>query len=573
MDTLNYPLQYRRLITRQVKIGRLLIGAGSPVLIQSMLTTATDKVQECIEEISALHQVGCELIRLTIPTRKSLDSVVHIRNRMKEEGLTVPLVADVHFSPKLAVDACELFEKVRINPGNFSDSSRSEKQQGDGICFKEGHDKLREAIQPLIKNLKKYQRALRIGVNHGSLSHRMMERYGDSPSGMIQSALEMIDLFEDQGFKDMVVSLKSSNPLVVQKAYRLLIEKSPKKDMVALHLGVTEAGNGSMGRIKSLVGIGALLLDGIGDTIRVSLTEPSTNEIPFAKSLLKSLGDLSGSEECSSEFWKRPLNHQRVENLSQDLTQTEIGASTPIKLGTQKDVALPETDIKFNPDFSYSFDSDTLYLEDLSKPVFRVTKEDSVPTGFVPDQYSAILIDTTNPLATLREYYKDQAESIKNIPVGVIYPEDSSRHNLKYETFLAAILSEGLTDFILIPPKITSDRLMRLLYLMQATRAKILITDYIACPSCGRTLFDLIDTTEKIKSRTKHLKGLKIGIMGCIVNGPGEMADADFGYVGSGPGKIDLYYGQERVCRGIDEKNAVGALIDLIKEKGRWVPE
>lgn len=573
MDVLNYPLQYRRLNTRQVKIGLLSIGAGSPVLIQSMLTTATDKVQECIEEISALVDVGCELIRLTIPTRKSLDAVFKIKKKMKQEGLVVPLVADVHFSPKLAVDACELFEKVRINPGNFSDSSRSEKYLTDGAGFDEGHQKMREAVQPLIKNLKKYQRALRIGVNHGSLSHRMMERYGDSPQGMIQSALEMIDLFEDQGYRDLVVSLKSSNPVVVQKAYRLLIENSPEKDMVALHLGVTEAGNGSMGRIKSLVGIGALLSDGIGDTIRVSLTEPSINEIHFAKSLLKHLTFSEKPIEFSPKFWERPLNHQRIENLSRKMLNTVIGSGTSIKIGVEKRAVLPETDISFNTDFSYFFKGKGLFLENLSKPVFRINGENLIDVGASEDAYSAILVDTANPLETLREYYQNRSEDKKSIPVGVMYPSDESQNNLKYETHLAAILSEGLADFLLIPPKISSDYLVRMLYLLQATRAKIVVTDYIACPSCGRTLFDLIDTTEKIKNRTRHLKGLKIGIMGCIVNGPGEMADADFGYVGSGPGKIDLYYGQERVCRGIDEKNAVGALIDLIKEKGCWIAE
>ncbi len=570
MKSIGYPQVYRRLKTRIVKIGDLKIGGERAVNIQSMLTSPTIEVLDCINEIKSLAQVDCELIRLTIPSRKDLQAVPRIRHLMKEEGIFIPLVADIHFSPALAVDACELFEKVRINPGNYSDSPKSSAKKLDGDFFLEGYEKLKESVQPLVKSLKQYDRALRIGVNHGSLSSRMIEQYGDSPMGMVQSALEMIQLFEEQEFDQIVVSLKSSNPMVVQKAYRLLAERSKNSLAPAIHLGVTEAGNGVMGRMKSLAGIGTLLADGIGDTIRVSLTEPSANEVIFARKLLSAILPSKVQAVPEADDWYRDLNHQRVNNQSVDINQIKIGQGDPVKVGRRKNYPLPESEILFESDLTYQKDQTNLFLEGLEKPVFEITDQNQFALPVDLSGYSAFLIDDGNPLQFLRRYYKNNSAS-SPLPIGMIVPIISSDKDLSAEVMLAGILSEGLVDFLLIRAETDSEQFNRILHLLQATRSRIVATDYIICPSCGRTLYDIQATAGQIKNRTRHLKGLKIGVMGCIVNGPGEMADADFGYVGSGAGKIDLYFGQERVCRNIDETQAVERLIQLIKEKGRWV--
>ncbi len=566
METIGYPFSYKRVKTRAVSIGSLKIGGNNPICIQSMLTSSTQDTIKCLEEIKSLQKVNCSLIRLTIPSRKDLDSVYEIRRLMKEEGIFIPLVADIHFSPALAVDACDLFEKVRINPGNYSDKPKQSKVSTEIISFEEGHERLKVAIEPLVKKLKQTKRALRVGVNQGSLSSRIMERFGDSPQGMVYSALEMVELFEEKGFDQVVVSLKSSNPVVVQKAYRLLVKKQKGKEAVPLHLGVTEAGNGAMGRMKSLAGIGVLLLDGIGDTIRVSLTEPSANEIIFAREFLSQLSqdDVREKDE-DPEFWQRDLNQNRIINSSGRIGGDMIGGGTPIKIATLMGSILPSTEVPFEPDFFINQKGDELTVESGS-----VVKISGVIPVCATDGYDKITaFEGKYPLHHIRRFYHSMGGKV-GFPLGYKIPTD-----LDYltSTHLSGLLSEGLLDFVLIPAKINSENLFRLLCLLQATRAKILTTDYIICPSCGRTLFDIQSISEKIKKRTSHLKGLKIGIMGCIVNGPGEMADADFGYVGSGAGKVDLYFGQDQVERGIEEEDAVDRLIDLIKEKGFWKEE
>lgn len=566
MDTIPYPLQYRRNRTREVKIGQLTIGGDHPICLQSMLTSSTQDVKKCIEEIKSLVEVDCELIRLTVPSRKDLEAMQEIRRIMKEEGLFVPLVADIHFSPKLAVEACEFFEKVRINPGNFSDDPKNTFKKVSQLDFDEGQDILSEAIKPLVKNLQKYRRALRIGVNQGSLSSRMMEKFGDSPVGMVESALEAVRLFEEQGFNQIVVSLKSSNPIVVQKAYRMLVARQPKANQVPLHLGVTEAGNGLIGRIKSLSGIGTLLKDGIGNTIRVSLTEKSANEIVFAREYLSKLKFAPESNDDSEFFWKRPINHQRIRNGLQKYNGTPVGDGLPIKIGKIGGRALPISEVPFEPDFEYQEEKNQYVVKSNDQKFLAFRDIDDLIDGSAIDETAGVLIDPESSFVSLRQFYS-KAENRADIPVGMILPLTM---DYECQTQLAGALSEGLLDFILFPKEISSEVLQRFLYLLQATRSRILFTDYIICPSCGRTLFDIQSTSEKIKEKTSHLKGLKIGVMGCIVNGPGEMADADFGYVGSGSGKIDLYYQQERVFRGIDEKDAVERLVELIKVKGRW---
>lgn len=571
MESIKYPLGYARIPSRIVRIGAVKIGGGFPICIQSMLSSPTSDVASCFKEIQALDSVGCEMIRLAVPSRRDLAVVPEIRRLMREEGIVRPLIADVHFSPQLAVDACEFFEKVRINPGNYSDRPKSTAGSNEIINFEEGYEKLKDAIVPLVGNLKKYQRALRIGVNHGSLSSRMIERYGDSPQGMVASALEMIDLFESQGFDQLIVSLKSSNPIIVQKAYRLLIERQIGDNSVALHLGVTEAGNDMMGRMKSLVGIGVLIADGIGDTIRVSLTEPGPNEIKFAKALIQSISNSPPVAKGGKGVWERSLDHRRVENDSLEVNGLILGDQSRLKIGQVEKSELPDHEFQFEPDFSYSLSKDGISLNGRRVPLHVITKDyirDPIPKD--SSQAVAVLIHSKVPLYHLRAIYHE-IETVKTgFPIGMMVPIGSEKADLFQEIQLAGILSEGLVDFLLIPEKISSSAITRLLCLLQATRARMITTDYIICPSCGRTLFDIEKTTAEIKKHTSHLKGLKIGVMGCIVNGPGEMADADFGYIGSGKGKVDLYFGQTRMRRGIAEDKAVETLIELIKMKGRW---
>jgi (E)-4-hydroxy-3-methylbut-2-enyl-diphosphate synthase len=568
MEYLSYPYQFSRHQTRTVQIGNIAIGGSNPIVIQSMLTSLTSDVNSCFKEVLSLVNVGCQLIRLTVPSLKDLEYIAQLRYLMQEEGIIVPLVADVHFSPNIAVAACEFFEKVRINPGNYTDVSKNSKKHHSAEWFEEGRENLKEAIIPLVKQLKYYRRALRIGVNHGSLSTRMIEKYGDSPSGMVGSALEMINLFEAKGFDQLVVSLKSSNPVVVQKAYRLLVDHSPGKEAVPLHLGVTEAGNGIAGRVKGLAGIGSLLIDGIGDTIRVSLTEESQNEIVFAQKLLHGIGSYRSKDKIDNNRWQRELNHQRIINPSIIVDGIEIGNGTPLKLGILKGTTLDVEKNRSEIDFEYKIKKNNIFILG-NKKRLQLPSDFSANLSDIPDCDGIIVENSANTLYLLRKHYK--AFSI-NKPVGMFYPlRDSEAETLFLETQLSAILSEGLLDFLLIPKNINANQLERAFYLLQATRSKIFFPDYIACPSCGRTLFDLQLATQKIKKATSHLKGVKIGIMGCIVNGPGEMADADFGYVGSGRGKIDLYLGQQQIKKGVDEQNAVDDLVDLIKENGRWI--
>lgn len=568
MEYLSYPYQFSRHQTRVVQVGNVAIGGSNPIVIQSMLTSLTSDIKSCFKEILSLVNVGCQLIRLTLPSLKDLEYIAQLRYLMQEEGISVPLVADVHFSPNIAVAACEFFEKVRINPGNYTDVSKNSKKHQDAEWFEAGRENLNEAIGPLVKQLKYYQRALRIGVNHGSLSTRMIEKYGDSPRGMVESALEMINLFEAKGFDQIIVSLKSSNPVVVQKAYRLLVEHSPATEAVPLHLGVTEAGNGIEGRVKGLAGIGSLLIDGIGDTIRVSLTEESQNEIVFAQKLLKAVDSYRSKDEIDGNKWQRELNHQRIKTPSTSVNGIEIGNGSPLKLGVSSEITLAVEKYNSDFDFEYQIQENNIFTVG-NKKLLHMPIDFSANFFELPDCDGIIVKNSANALYLIRKQFKDF--STKK-PIGMFYPlRDTDNETLFLETQLSAVLSEGLLDFLLIPKNISARQLERAFYILQATRSKIFFPDYIACPSCGRTLFDLQLATQKIKKATSHLKGIKIGIMGCIVNGPGEMADADFGYVGSGRGKIDLYLGQQRIKKGVDEQNAVDDLVDLIKENGRWI--
>ncbi|MDT8445332.1 MAG: (E)-4-hydroxy-3-methylbut-2-enyl-diphosphate synthase [bacterium] len=561
---IDFPLEPGRRRTRIVPIGDLSIGGELPPLLQSMITAPAARPERALAEIRALDQAGCRLIRLSLPTRKELDAIPKLRQMMAAEGIKRPLVADVHFSPQLAIDACECFEKVRINPGNFSDSPKNSRPAPDDPhWFEAGHLELQAALEPLAQAALQYHRAIRVGVNQGSLSERLMGRYGDSPEGMVRSALETCDLLESFGLRDLVVSLKSSNPLTVQKAYRLLVAMRAPKELLPLHLGVTEAGDGLMGRIKSLAGIGPLLFDGLGDTVRVSLTEPSEQEIHFGRDLLASLKP-SEVVEQALQSWSRDLMSTRVGNGRAWVGDLSFGAHEPLALVAFEGDQLAPVEPSWEPDFRL-LEKDQGWFGPAGEPVLRVSSRSELDKARLEQNW--LLLQASEPVRLLRRFYAEQGP-LKQ-PLGyLVQPEDFK--GLAPMTELACLLGEGLVDFVVVGQGLEASRLEALTYLLQATRSRIFMTDYIACPSCSRTLFDLEATTAKIRARTKHLKGLKLGVMGCIVNGPGEMADADFGYVGSGPGKVDLYRGQERVRRNIDESEAVDALIELIKASGRW---
>ena len=581
---ISYPLQHKRRETITVKIGSLSVGSKHPLVLQSMLTSHTFQPEACLKEMKQLIAVGCPLVRLAIPAKRDLAGMPEIRRLMKEEGIRVPLIADIHFAPHLALDSCEFFEKIRINPGNFSDRAKNSSARSHlAFDMQEGKERFRERIAPLAKKLKEKKLALRIGINQGSLSSRMLQAYGDSPLGMAESALEAVSLFREYSFENIIVSLKSSNPLVVQKAYRLFCQKLPKDLPLPLHLGVTEAGDSTAGRSKSIVGIAPLLLDGLGDTIRVSLAEDSANEILFAKKFLKyfekykanqqsKLQGISPSKFDQLKFYQAKLESYRVQNtpFSFKTKKLYLADASYVKVGIPEKLQIPKIDF-FEADFYYQTKNKKKFLEntnrETNKPLFVwQDKTQPVPN---PKNYSAILFDFKMPVFDIRFIYQKYKKL--PLPAGMLLPKKTASVDFSLEIEFACLLGEGLLDFLLLHPETTDTQLSRISYLLQATKTKISRTEYIACPSCGRTLFNLQEVTEKVKTKTNHLKGVKIGVMGCMVNGPGEMADSDFGYVGSATGKVDLYLGHKKVCRSVPESQAVEKLIELIKEEGRWV--
>ncbi len=577
--------------TRLVRAGQLGIGGGEPIRIQSMLTSVTTDIYAVIREIENLNRLGCELIRITIPNRKALDSVPEIRRLMRLRGISIPLVADIHFNPQLAVDACESFEKVRINPGNYADRKKFEIREYSTAQYAEELERLEEKLLPLITQLKRYQRTLRIGTNHGSLSDRVMNRYGDTPEGMVQSVLEFLRIMRSHDFHDIVLSMKSSNPLLMMQAYRLLVHRMDEENMdYPLHLGVTEAGNGLEGRIKSAVGIGGLLCEGLGDTIRVSLTEPAENEIPAARAILKGAeaylrAAVRDRETGSSMHSKlsRPANTERVE-----LGSCAVGGNEPFRLLGIGDVsALCHSDDGFDailePDALE--DSGTLFL--MEEKDFDEFEKGAA----VPEQNSRlILLGSPHPLADEGRLLSGLKDSGLSPPCGYILPsltehasetaneQQTNKHeiNFAFAAGLAAELGElianGALQCLVCPTSSTkSPEAEFARILLQSTRTRLYHADFISCPSCGRTFFDLQTVSNVVKQKTAHLKGVKVAVMGCIVNGPGEMADADFGYVGAGPGTVHLYHGQKCVERNIPSGKAVERLLALIRKHGAWI--
>ncbi|MBI5241456.1 MAG: (E)-4-hydroxy-3-methylbut-2-enyl-diphosphate synthase [Elusimicrobia bacterium] len=537
-------LAYKRRKTRTVRVGSLGIGGANPLRIQSMTTTDTMDVEASVAQITRLAEAGCELVRLTAPTVAAARALEGIKAGLYTRGIVVPLVADIHFQPEAAMAAADYVEKIRINPGNFA--------QGGDIQAK---------LFPLLDKLKRLKRCLRIGVNHGSLSQRILDRYGDTPKGMVESALEYARLCERFGYQDLVFSMKSSNVKVMIAAYRLLAARMAQLGMdYPFHLGVTEAGEGEDGRIKSAIGIGSLLEDGIGDTLRVSLTEEPEAEIPVCKTLAapfnrrKSFA-VKGQGAYCADFY----SYSRRDSHKTTIGGFTIGADSPIRV-----VSRP---VKAK---GMELAASTL----IASPSFR-TAETARQILSLADQNGSVAVvglTGSDPAVLLREY-RLLAAKAKNLAIHIRAPRASNpqRQVLESATLIGALLCDGIGDSVEIDTGWEPRKELSLAYnILQAAGARLTKTEFVSCPGCGRTLYDLQAATARVKKQFSHLKGLKIAVMGCIVNGPGEMADADFGYVGGAPGKINLYVGKECLKKGVPERSAVQALKDLIKSKGKW---
>lgn len=652
----NSLTQYSRYKTREVFIGDIPLGGNNPIRIQSMTTTDTMNTIATVEQTIRMVEAGCEYVRITAPSINEAKNLEAIKKELRKRGYNVPLIADIHFTPNAAEMAARIVEKVRVNPGNYVDKKKFDLIEYSDAEYQEELDRIRERFTPLVKICKEYGTAMRIGTNHGSLSDRIMSRYGDTPLGMVESALEFLRICEDENYHSIVLSMKASNPQVMVQAYRLLINKMEAEGMnYPLHLGVTEAGGGEDGRIKSALGIGALLEDGIGDTIRVSLTEDPEFEAPVAIALANRY-KVRKNHKPIKEVVESPIDPFNY-NRRKSFEVLSIGGSnvprvvadySERKILSQKDLV----------DIGYTYDepSDKWNLSDIAADLIYLGKNIlsfDCPNGLkaiydfetwkdLGNNYNSYPIFTakqfveegkkSGQLNFVNLYYNDLSKElfnkIKNDNTVVIVLETENLHGMAEQrraffdlienkienpvilkrnysdiifedlqlyssTDFGALLIDGFGDGVwLSVSDLKSEEeksgtyiksfikrfekkekvINRLLFnILQAARQRISKTEYIACPSCGRTLFDLQETTEMIRKRTEHLKGVKIAIMGCIVNGPGEMADADYGYVGSGVDKITLYREKNIVRRNVSAKNAVDQLIDLIKEDGNWV--
>jgi (E)-4-hydroxy-3-methylbut-2-enyl-diphosphate synthase len=636
--------QYSRFITREVKIGDLIMGGNNPIRIQSMTTTDTMNTAATVEQSIRMIEAGCELVRITAPSLNEAKNLENIKKEIRNRGYNTPLVADIHFTPNAAEWAARIVEKVRVNPGNYADKKKFEVIDYTQSSYEAELDRIRERFTPLVKICKEYGTAMRIGTNHGSLSDRILSRYGDTPLGMVESAMEFLRIAEDNNFYNIVLSMKASNTRVMVQAYRLLVNKMIETKMnYPLHLGVTEAGDGEDGRIKSSVGIGTLLEDGLGDTIRVSLTEEPEFEIPVAKELANrytsqreksKISEFTEQEKITLNSYYNPFDYQRrgsievinfgghnVPRVIADFSKNEkITPTTFFSSGYSYSVQLDKWNLsEMACDYAYLGDNtidfqipgtlgiiqnnqvwQTQKNQERHFPLFCgeeffMTKEVSNELNFVAIDFDTLnpnfiskisayknvvlIFDSflDNPLQEQRNMFFKLILSECKIPVVIKnnYKELSENQlQLFSATDFGGLLLEGFGDGIWIKAincgtPISNNRLA--FGILQAARTRVSKTEYISCPSCGRTLFDLQETTAKIREKTDHLKGIKIGIMGCIVNGPGEMADADYGYVGVGVDKITLYKGKEVVQKNVPSKDAVDSLIELIKEHGDWV--
>ena len=673
----NSLTNYSRFLTREVTIGNIPVGGNNPIRIQSMTTTDTMDTKGTVEQTIRMVEAGCEYVRITAPSIKEANNLAEIKKELRARGYDVPLIADIHFTPNAAEAAARIVEKVRINPGNYADKKRFDQLEYTAAEYQAELERIYQKFAPLVRVCKEYGTAMRIGTNHGSLSDRIMSYYGDTPRGMVESAMEFIRMCESLSYYNLVISMKASNPQVMVQAYRLLVETMQKEGMnYPLHLGVTEAGDGEDGRIKSAVGIGTLLEDGLGDTIRVSLTEDPEFEAPVAIALADRYKKRSIIEEGRERreslilpSWFSPYEYRKrtsselntfigghqvprvVVDLSREnLKDPQILAPAGYNYSALLDkYNMGEQSVDFVyladelPSFNMPGNLKQLYnyrtwlklekkknchplftleefsgaeTKDASLNLVRITYADLGSGAFdsrLVDHTLVFVLETKEEhgMADQRQFFFALAEAGIDVPVIIkrsylragsanarlnsfttaaapllteetlLSPDAQATASAESDlqlysaTDLGALLVDGFGDGVWIDaPHISARTIVSTAFgILQATRSRISKTEYISCPSCGRTLFDLQETTQMIRSRTSHLKGVKIGIMGCIVNGPGEMADADYGYVGTGPGKITLYRGKEVVKKNVNTENALDELIDIIREDGNWIEQ
>lgn len=579
------PLGLTRRSARAVAIGPVPLGGDHPVRVQSMLTSDTRETDDCVKETMDLVAAGCEIVRVTAQTRQIAANLEHIVAGVRAQGSEVPLVADIHFKPDAAMEAVKWVEKVRVNPGNYADKKKFQVREYTDEQYAEELARIEEEFGPLVEEAKTRGAAMRIGTNHGSLSDRIMNRFGDTPLGMVESALEFARIARDRGYHDFVFSMKASNPKVMIEAYRLLVARLAELGddwNYPIHLGVTEAGDGEDGRIKSAIGIGSLLSDGIGDTIRVSLTEDAVYEIPVARALVDLVTSQRAkfSEPIADLSWDEvpwhPFEYRRRASAKMEIHGIALGSDETVrvftsqrkwnalahkldKLGDYQPEILIETSgvLALDPR-----DDAAIAALNLSETPQLITVADGLDLPVIPAfRLLAAKADPQHPILLKDTLFPATEEGADFLPT-----------LLTAAMNLGSLLCDGIGDAVIVQGEEAPGQSLRLSYnILQAAGTRIFKTDYVACPSCGRTLFNLQSTTQKIREATGHLKGVRIAVMGCIVNGPGEMADADFGYVGGAPGKINLYVGKEPVKFNIPEGEAVERLVDLIKEHGRWI--
>jgi (E)-4-hydroxy-3-methylbut-2-enyl-diphosphate synthase len=578
------PYAFHRRVSREIVIGNpanggVKLGGANPVVIQSMITCDTMDTKASVQQTLDLVAVGCQMVRITAPTVKDAANLENIVAELRAKGCMVPIVADIHFKPDAAMEAAKWVEVVRVNPGNYADSKKFAIKEYTDEQYAAELKRIEEKFTPLVKLCKELGRAIRIGTNHGSLSDRIMNRFGDTPLGMVESALEFAHIARGNNFHNFKFSMKSSNPKVMIECYRLLVARLNKLGpdwAYPIHLGVTEAGEGEDGRIKSAIGIGSLLCDGLGDTIRVSLTEDSPHEIAVCRDLLAQIPLLTANKSSIAEkgFPFDPFHFERRKTVEIELGEnSRCGAEQLIRVvvtrGTWDKVAhkiRPKDDVK--PEAVYE---DLNVMEIDPRSDFQVNCDTQLVT--VKDGVELPPIVAFRLLASkLRHLGRKNPILLKDCIHFEAVPLEPKIALLRASVVIGALLADGIGDAILVRGESGGGQSLRLAYnILQAAGCRSFKTDYVACPSCGRTLFNLQTVTARIKARTEHLKGVKIAIMGCIVNGPGEMADADFGYVGGAPGKINLYVGKQAIKFNIPEADAVERLVDLIREHGKWV--
>lgn len=681
--TIEYPVplySYRRRFTREVGFGEISLGGHQPIRVESMTTTHTMDTLATVEQCRRLYEAGCEIIRMTVPTEKDAENLRHIRDQLRRDGITTPLVADIHFSPKAAMKAVEFVENIRVNPGNYATGAKFSSEDYTDAEYLAELEKVREEFTPLVRKAKELGVSMRIGTNHGSLSDRVVSRYGNSPAGMVEAALEFARICEEENYFDLLFSMKSSNVRVMIHAYRLLVARADAELLHAypLHLGVTEAGDGDEGRIKSAMGIGALLEDGLGDTIRVSLTEDPVNEVPVGFAIVRKYNEqLKVKGEKAYVAVNRVVEHGKASTGHAELPfdpyryarrpscriqagafpaggdtlpRVETAARTPI---TEPEALREEILERLAPELpddairseyvgvSVGCVDDLTALESLLAslgslrdriavstadsallpmllPLARrvrldIVEGESLGTGFIDriDASDAVLelsfihegssisvpaevlsriasrlrsrglsnvfLSVTSPQGVFatRRLLLELSRAGLDFPVAVRYRNrGGDRSGVLVESAVQAgtLFCDGIGDLIAVETALKPEDEVSLAFnILQAARVRMTKTEFISCPGCGRTYFELEKTTALIKQRVSHLKGLKIGIMGCIVNGPGEMADADFGYVGSGKGRVSLYVGRDCVVENMPEADALDRLIELIRQNGRWV--